>query len=144
VSVKFLDLKYNKRQSEIALEPTPVVGESKQMNKPIVTFLGRRGFMVETNINRLVGSGLRAAEVAHPGCIDQSLIPNIIETVSYKIIESYNTNPKDNFMNEEKLERILVKALRKSDGIVIPVLGGSIAKRIRIALVQSYESQVRY
>ena len=47
-------------------------------------------------------------------------------------------------MNEEKLERILVKALRKSDGIVIPVLGGSIAKRIRMALVQSYESQVRY
>ena len=74
----------------------------------------------------------------------RSLITNIIETVSYRIIESYNTNPKDNFMNEEKLERILVKALRKSDGIVIPVLGGSIAKRIRIALVQSYESQVGY
>jgi len=113
------------------------------MSKPVLIFLERREFMAETNINRLVGSGLRAAAAAHPGCIDQSLIPNIIETVSYKIIESYNTNPKDNFMNEERLERILVKALRKSDGITIPVLGGSIAKRIRMALLQSYESRIR-
>ena len=113
------------------------------MSKPVLIFLERREFMAETNINRLVGSGLRAAAAAHPGCIDQSLITNIIETVSYRIIESYNTNPTDNFMSEERLERILVKALRKSDGIAIPVLGGSIAKRIRMALLQSYESRIR-
>tara|TARA_R110002020_G_scaffold315933_2_gene531005 strand:+ start:3411 stop:3824 length:414 start_codon:yes stop_codon:yes gene_type:complete len=113
------------------------------MSKPVLIFLERREFMAETNINRLVGSGLRAAAAAHPGCIDQSLITNIIETVSYRIIESYNTNPTDNFMSEERLEHILVKALRKSDGIAIPVLGGSIAKRIRMALLQSYESRIR-
>ena len=114
------------------------------MNKPIVTFLGRREFMAEKNIKRLVHSGLRAATAAHPGCIDQTLTKNVVNTISNRVIEAYNTNPKDCFINEEKLERILVVAVRNSEGIAIPVLGGSIAKRIRIALVQSYESHVRY
>jgi hypothetical protein len=100
--------------------------------------------MAEKNIKRLVRSGLRAAEAAHPGCIDQALTTSVVNTVSDKVMDAYDTNSRDCFMNKEELERILVVALRNSEGITIPVLGGSIAKRIRMALMQSYVSQVRY
>jgi hypothetical protein len=113
------------------------------MNKPISTLLGRRQFMAEKNIKRLVRSGLRAATAAHPGCIDQTLTKNVVNTISGRVMEAYYTNPNDGFMSEDELERILVVALRNSEGVIIPVLGGSIAKRIRMALIQSYESHIR-
>ena len=100
-------------------------------------------FMAEKNIKRLVRSGLHAAAAAHPGCIDLTLTKSIVNTISEIIIERYKLNPTPEFMEHNRLEHVLVGALRKSEGINVPLLDGSIAKRIRMAIVQSYDSRVR-
>ena len=97
----------------------------------------------QKNIKRLVVSGLRASAAAHPGCVDLTKTQSMANSLTGRLIDSWAENPTDDFVTQKSIEHVFVKGVRGLDGVMSPVLGGSIAKRLRMAVMQSYESRVR-